>query len=222
MSKSDKRVHLIINADDFGMSNRFNDCIIRLLAEKKITSTTVMVNRISDSQKVKVQELRYLMETHDISVGLHIEFTYDRYLEQVSDQHRKFIDLFGVGPTHLDVHKEHLHRKYHSIVAKFCRSKELSFRNHGRRFTGVATTAKKYFYGSVDEFEPIDKWLKGLAKSKCYELVFHPGQYDPYCFSSLNRERERDIDYIERIYENLEMYNVQLASFNHFKELQFA
>lgn len=213
-------VHLIINADDFGMSNTFNNCILQLLIDKKICSTTVMVNRISDSQKEKVQDLRNLIDASEVSVGLHVEFTYDQHLEQVHDQYRKFNDLFGRAPSHLDIHKEHLYTKYHPVVAYFCRNNRLPFRNHGKKFSGVPTTSKKYFYGSLEDFGRIDEWLKSLEDEKYYELVFHPGLYDPYCFSSLNKERKRDIFHIERIHENLKMYNVRLESFNQLKEVK--
>lgn len=207
-------VNLIINADDFGMSNTFNQCIIQLLIDKKITSTTVMVNRISDSQKVKVQELRYLINTSDISVGLHVEFTNDQHMKQVRDQFLKFKDLFGTLPSHLDIHKEHLYRKYHPIAAEFCRSKRLPFRNHGKKYSGVETPSKKYFYGSMKDFGPIDEWLKSLEDEKCFELVFHPGRFDPNCYSSLNSQREWDLDHIDTISENLKKYRLELISFN--------
>lgn len=88
------------------MSKVFNDCIIQLLIEMKITSTTVMVNRISDSQKVNIQELRYMIETGYVSVGLHVEFSYDQHMEQVSDQHKNFCDLFRTVPSHPGIHKD--------------------------------------------------------------------------------------------------------------------
>jgi len=209
--------YLIINADDFGMSDHFNGHIIQLLVEKKITSTTVMVNRISDNQAASVKELKYLNGYSDISVGLHVEFTYDKHMEQVKGQYQKFIDIFGIAPSHLDVHKEHLHTKYHSIVAKFCREKRLSFRNHGKVFRGVVMPDKKYFYGSVEHFPEIDSWLKGLEKGKVHELVFHPGSYDPNCFSSLNKDRQWDLDHINRIHKEYLNYNFHLINFNDLK-----
>jgi len=206
--------HLIINADDFGMSNVFNDCIIELLSNGKITSTTVMVNRISDCQKARIQRLKNIMETMDVSVGLHVEFTYDQHLEQIQDQYQKFIGLFETTPSHLDVHKEHLHTKYHDIVANFCKSQNLPFRNHGKKFPEVATTSRKYFYGSIEDFGPIDEWLKGLEDGQFFELVFHPGRYDPHCYSSLNAQREWDLGHIDSINENLKKYSIELINFN--------
>src|SRR5690606_4006422 len=107
------------------------------------------------------------------SVGLHVEFTYDEHLEQVKDQYQRFISVFGGPPSHLDIHKEHLHGKYHAIVAEFCKDNHLPFRNHGEIFSGVSATTEKYFYRSIADFGPIDTWLKGLEDEKVYALVFH-------------------------------------------------
>jgi hypothetical protein len=41
------------------MSNRFSDCISQLLIDKKISPTTVMVIRVQDSQKEKVQGSKF-------------------------------------------------------------------------------------------------------------------------------------------------------------------
>ena len=98
-------VPLTINADDFGMSNVFNDFIIELLVNERMISTTVMVKRISKAQKLRIQHLRFIKETLDISEGLQVEFTNDQHLEQIQDQYRKFIDLFESAPSHMDVHK---------------------------------------------------------------------------------------------------------------------
>ena len=215
-------VNLIINADDFGMSNIFNDHIIQLLIDQKITSTTVLVNRISDSQRVKIVHLRYLMETTVISVGLHVEFTYDLHLEQVVDQYKKFIHIFGRPPSHIDIHKEHLHRNYHAIVADFCQTNDLAYRNHEIKYSGISMSLIKYFYGSIEDFNSIDTWLKSLETGQFYELVFHPGSYDPNCYSSLNKQREWDINHIDRIYNNLGKYNLKLLNFNHLSQIHCA
>ncbi|WOD43152.1 ChbG/HpnK family deacetylase [Hwangdonia lutea] len=205
-------INLIINADDFGMSKVYNKYILDLLFQKKITSTTVMVNRISDSQSEQVQQLKTLLNNEDVSVGLHTEFTYDKHLEQVETQYEKFINIFGLAPSHIDIHKEHLHHKYHPVVAEFCDKKGIPFRNHGTQ-NAAKTTDAKYFYGSIPNFKDIEDWIKSLSENKNYELVFHPGIYDKHCYSSLNKDRETDIEHIEKINSQLLNYNINLISF---------
>ncbi|MEM6380233.1 MAG: ChbG/HpnK family deacetylase [Bacteroidota bacterium] len=206
-------INLIINADDFGLSDRFNASILDLLERGQITSTTVMVNRISDSQTGSLERLKKLQNTVDISVGLHVEFTYDQHLEQVQRQFEKFVHLFGQKPTHLDIHKEHLHTAYHEIVAAFCKEQQIPFRNHGSNYPDVKMPHSKFFFGSIADFKPIEEWFAGLESERYYELVFHPGVYDPTCPSSLNKEREKDLEHIAHIYQNLKQYNIQLTNF---------
>jgi hypothetical protein len=105
-------------------------------------------------------------------------------------------------------------------VADFCLKKNLPFRNHGKDYKGVNMPSKKYFYGSVKNFEPINTWLKSLDNDMCFELVFHPGTYDPNCFSSLNKQREWDLDHIDMIFRNLKKYQINLVNFNHLHKFQ--
>lgn len=211
--------HLIINADDFGMSKVFNECIIQLLSENKLTSTTVMVNRLSDIQKGQVQQLKHLIPTIPISVGLHVEFTYDDHMKQIQNQFEIFCNVFGLAPSHLDIHKEHLHRKYHHLVAEFCQTRDIPFRNHGTNYKGITTTDDKFFFGSIEKFQEINKWLKNLQSNRSYELVFHPGTYDPYCYSSMNIDRKNDLFHIEKIYQNKRTYNINLINFKELKKI---
>ncbi|MEX0362287.1 MAG: hypothetical protein AB3N10_15020, partial [Allomuricauda sp.] len=60
-------------------------------------------------------------------------------------------------------------------------------------------------------------WLKSLEDGHCFELVFHPGRYDPHCYSSLNAQREWDLGHIDEISNNLEKYQIEPISFNHLK-----
>ena len=208
-------VPLTINADDFGMSNVFNDFIIELLVNERMISTTVMVKRISKAQKLRIQHLRFIKETLDISEGLQVEFTNDQHLEQIQDQYRKFIDLFESAPSHMDVHKEHLHTKYHGLVGNFCKSENLPFKNHGKKFPVLATTSKKYFNGSINGFGPIYKWLNNLEDGQFFELVCHPERYYPHCYFSLNAQCNWDLDHIDKINPNLKKYSIEPISFNY-------
>jgi predicted glycoside hydrolase/deacetylase ChbG (UPF0249 family) len=52
--------YLIINSDDFGYSSVFNEKILELLHDGKISSTTVMVKWITDDQKNQLAKLKEL------------------------------------------------------------------------------------------------------------------------------------------------------------------
>src|SRR3989344_6671871 len=99
-------IKLIINADDFGYSPVFNEKILDLLDKDFIKSTTVLINRVSKDQDLQIKRLVSLCKTKKISVGLHTEFDLKLPLrQQIREQYDKFISIFGLQPSHLDIHK---------------------------------------------------------------------------------------------------------------------
>jgi len=50
-------IKLIINADDFGYSKLFNKMILELIAEKAVTSTSVMIDELDFEQKEQTKKL---------------------------------------------------------------------------------------------------------------------------------------------------------------------
>jgi predicted glycoside hydrolase/deacetylase ChbG (UPF0249 family) len=71
-------VRLIINADDFGMTQPINEAIIDLLYHKKISSTSIMVNMPF------AEEAKSLTSFSDISIGLHINLTQGKPVSEIS------------------------------------------------------------------------------------------------------------------------------------------
>jgi predicted glycoside hydrolase/deacetylase ChbG (UPF0249 family) len=204
--------YLIINADDFGMSPVFNRIILDLIRDKQISSTSVMVNRTADSQKEQFDELLHLKKNQDISVGLHIEFRTSEYAAQISSQHNKFQVMFSSDPSHVDIHRSRDHRESFADVAKLCQEINVPFRNRGQTFAGVKAT-EPAFTGTVDDFIQIQEWIQTLEHKKYYEILFHPGAYDPNCTSSLNKDRERDLAHIIKLNAILQENDIRLISY---------
>lgn len=71
-------MRLIINADDFGMTQSVNEAIIDLMRKKRISSTSVMSNMPF------AEEAKNLTSFSDISIGLHINFTQGRPITEAS------------------------------------------------------------------------------------------------------------------------------------------
>lgn len=147
--------YLIINADDFGMSQIFNKVILDLIKKDLISSTTVMINRITDNQKEQFDELVALSKNKNLSVGLHLEFKDSDYPSQIKSQYRKFKEILGSNPSHLDIHKAHSLMDSFSDVAEFCRKNHLPLRNSGILHEGIKTTSTEAFFGSIADFEKI-------------------------------------------------------------------
>ncbi|MFH1889991.1 MAG: ChbG/HpnK family deacetylase [Candidatus Kuenenbacteria bacterium] len=207
--------NLIINGDDFGLSTVFNRVILDLIKDNKIKSTTVMVDRMvaSDIQAKQTQELIDLRATHNLSVGLHLEFTDSDYKSQTQSQFNKFKSFFATAPSHLDVHKANSIPECQPIVAGFCREHGLPKRYHEVPYDGVVSTDGPAFFGSVEKFADIEQWISTLKGDHFFEILFHPGQYDPNCQSSLNKDRERDVIHIQQLNSILSKYNITSASY---------
>lgn len=205
--------YLIINADDFGMSQIFNEAILDLIKKDLIRSTTVMIGRITDNQKEQFAELISLSKNKNLSVGLHLEFKDSDYSSQIKSQYQKFKDTLSFNPSHIDIHKAHSLIDSFSDVAEFCRKNNIPLRNSGVLHEGIKTTSAKAFFGSIADFEKIKEWIKTFEDEKYYEILFHPGKFDPYCKSSLNKDREKDVEHIKNLNEILEENNIKVVSY---------
>ena len=205
--------YLIINADDFGMSQVFNEVILNLIKKDLIRSTTLMIDRATDNQKEQFDELISLSKSKNLSVGLHLEFKDSDYPPQIKSQYQKFKDVLGFNPSHIDIHKAHSLIKSFSDVANFCKKNNLPLRNSGVFHEGIKTTSIEAFFGSIADFLKIKEWIKTLEDEKYYEILFHPGKYDPSCKSSLNKDRERDVEYIKNLNNLLNENNLKVVSY---------
>ena len=205
--------YLIINADDFGTSKVFNKSILDLIKNKKIKSTTVLVNRITENQKDQVEELIRLSNKMNLSVGLHCEFQKGNYDNQIRTQFDKFLEIFKKAPSHLDIHKSSELKESIPVVADFCKQKNLPCRNKGGPTKYFKTTHAPSLHATKEPFNKIENWIKALEDEKYYEILFHPGLYDPNCNSPLNKDREKDIESILKLNSILKKNNVKQVSY---------
>ena len=205
--------YLIINADDFGMSQIFNEVILDLIRNDLICSTTVMIDRVADNQQEQFNELIALSKSKNLSVGLHLEFNNSDYPSQIKSQYSKFKKILGFNPSHIDIHKAHNLRDSFSDVAEFCRKNNLPLRNSGVLHEGIKTTFTEAFFGSIADFTKIEEWIKIFEDEKYYEIFFHPGRFDPSCKSSLNKDRERDIEHSKNLNNILKENNIKVVSY---------
>lgn len=206
--------YLIINADDFGYRKIFNSEILKLLKNNLISSTTVMVNRINDEQDAQIKELIGLNQSHNISVGLHLDFSNTNFLPEIKRQHKKFVSIFGFEPSHIDLHKSTYLNEADEIITEYCKEKHFPRRNH--KFGNAKTeinTSKEAINGTKINFNELKDIIETLKDGKSYEIFFHPGKYDPECKSSLNKQREEDVKKIEEINPFLKENNIKLINF---------
>jgi len=212
-------INLIINADDFGYSKQFNKRILELIEQRKITSTSVMVDSIGENQKEQVDILKVFSDKKIVSVGLHVDFKNIDFESEIERQFKKFNDIFGFEPKHIDIHKSTYIQDGYAAIQNFAKSKGIPCKNlseYGEKIMSVPsviTTKAPVFSGTNKSMDEIKLWLSEPKENLLF-MNFHPGYYDPESKSSLNKEREVDAQKIMEINDFIEDKNFKLVSFN--------
>ncbi len=206
--------YLIINADDFGYSRIFNAKILELIKNDLISSTSVMVNWINDEQADQVKELSELTKSHNISIGLHLEFFGENFKSETERQYRKFLSVFGFRPSHIDLHRLTYLKEAYPMIMEFCKEQRLPCRNHKIGGVDVVKTQNEVLSGTGKGVDELRSLIKNFEDGESYEILFHPGAYDTNCKSSLNKEREVDAKNIEEINPFLKENSIILISYN--------
>jgi len=191
--------HLIINADDLGLSAAVNEGIFAAHREGVVTSASLMVQRDDAPGAV-----RRLAEHPGLSVGLHLERE-----EDCRRQLECFRDLVGREPTHLDSHK-HVHETDRAFgVAAEALAAELGgpLRNRGIRYE-----RRYYGSGSISPRNLIEL-IEGLPPGWT-EIGCHPAA-GPVPTSSYDAERRVELETLcdPRVREALNVTNVKLCNF---------
>jgi predicted glycoside hydrolase/deacetylase ChbG (UPF0249 family) len=150
---------LVVNADDFGLSDGVNAGVLRAHAEGIVTSTSLMVRAPAAERAVAAAAAH-----PELAVGLHADLGewsrdaagewHPRYtvvdtaddaavVAELERQVERFRGLTGREPTHMDSH-QHVHRSepVRSAMGVLAKALRIPLRHHGRvRYCGA-------FYGS--------------------------------------------------------------------------
>ncbi|HHG8772541.1 TPA: chitin disaccharide deacetylase [Raoultella planticola] len=220
---------LIVNADDFGLSKGQNYGIIEACKNGLVTSTTALVNGAAISHAARlsrcVPELGVGMhfvltlgEPLSAMPGLTREGRLGKWIWQMAEegslpleeiahelacQYRRFIELFGCEPTHIDSHHHvHMIAPIYPIVAAFAREKGVALRIDRQlaQRDGLAQDAARSSEGFTSEFygdaisealfvQTLDASLQREETS--LEVMCHPAFVDntimgsAYCYPRL-------------------------------------
>lgn len=220
---------LIVNADDFGLSKGQNYGIIEACKNGLVTSTTALVNGAAIGHAAQlsrsVPELGIGMhfvltlgEPLSAMPGLTREGRLGKWIWQMAEedslpldeiahelecQYRRFVELFGCEPTHIDSHHHvHMIAGIYPIVAAFAREKGVALRIDRQlaQRDGLAQDAARSSDGFTSEFygETISEalFLQTLDDSiqrdeASLEVMCHPAFVDntimgsAYCYPRL-------------------------------------
>jgi predicted glycoside hydrolase/deacetylase ChbG (UPF0249 family) len=227
--------HLIVNADDFGLSAGVNRGIIEAHEAGIVTSASLMVR-----WPAAVEAAAYAREYPSLSLGLHFdlgEWAYDDGVwtpvyevlstddigaveEEAARQLATFRGLVGRGPTHIDSH-QHVHRRepVRSVLAEVARQLSVPLRHYSRsvRYCGD-------FYGQTEtglllrDGISVDRLIKILTSlpSGVTELACHPGFAEDELQSTYRSERAEEVRVLcaPRVRTAIVAEGIELCSFD--------
>lgn len=228
--------HLIVNADDFGLSPGVNKGIIRAHEQGVVTSASLMTRGAGAEAAAE-----YARAHAGLAVGLHVdmgewvwrapEWVLLREVVPGGDPHavraevhrqlKRFVELLGSPPTHLDSH-QHLHRKepLKTILLECARDLNIPLRG----FSSIRHEGR--FYGQSAEGSPLpecvttERFLQLVREMPegWTEIACHPG-LDPGLDSVYAVERAKETETLcdpaLRVY--LSQQAISLGSFREFR-----
>jgi chitin disaccharide deacetylase len=227
--------YLIVNADDFGLSDRVNEGVVQAHETGIVTSATLMVHAPAAASAAAYARVR-----PSLSVGLHIdlgEWVYgvdawtaryervdlldrDAVVREVNRQVATFQNLVGAPPTHLDSH-QHVHRSEPVAAAVQDMGERLGV---PVRDQSPTVTYRGDFYGQTGKGEPYPDAITVEALVAVFEslrpgyteLGCHPGRTEPDLDTVYRDERQVEVDILchPRVRQALASRAIELVSFH--------
>jgi predicted glycoside hydrolase/deacetylase ChbG (UPF0249 family) len=187
---------LIVTADDYGYSPRYNEGILAAVRAGAVDSVSAMSLRAACDP-------RPLLEA-GVEVGLHLEIDEgsDRRgaAEAVAEQADGFAGLFGRQPSHLDGHHHcHARPEARHAVAGLAERLGVPVRSadpeHRAYLTARDISTPDRVLGRLDSTEPaLPPELDGeQLPAGVTEWMVHPGYSDPGSGSRYDEAREEDL-----------------------------
>jgi chitin disaccharide deacetylase len=216
--------YLIVNGDDFGASAGINRGVVEAHGRGILTSASLMVDMPASEDAA-----RRSRDLPRLSVGLHVDLTGrddpDDCRAELNRQFRRFQELTGGPPTHLDAH-HNAHRDPRLLPAflELARECRLPLREH----SPVRSFPK--FYGRWDGVTHLEqvslaslvRMLETEVPEGCTELSCHPGYVDPGFASGYAAEREAELRTLcePSLRAALARRQIRLINFRDFARLQ--
>lgn len=186
MPKAEAASLLIITADDYGYSPRYNQGILAAARAGAIDAVSAMVTRAWCDPLPLVGT--------GVEVGLHL--TEDASLDR---QVELFERLFGGPPAYLDGH-HHCHAKepFAAAVTRVATALPVPVRaisgDHRRRLRAAGARTPDRLIGRLEPEEDAAPALLSALPEGSTEWMVHPGLSDPAAGSAFDAARQEDLD----------------------------
>lgn len=214
--------YLIVNADDFGRSSSINKGIIEGHTNGIVTSTSLLVYGIA------AEEAKDLAQYEKLSLGLHLDLENDEALnipEEIDRQDEKFLELTGLSPSHIDVHKHRTtDEKVKESLLNYSSRRNIPVRalsgaNYIESFYGFDLLGDHSEQDNDLSVESLKKSLNEITPGY-NELMCHVGYVDDYLVenSSYNYPRETELKTLcdPQAKDYMEEKGIELVSWNEF------
>lgn len=242
--------YLIINGDDFGMSEGVNRGILEAHTFRTLTSTSLMVNMPNFKQAVK-----WALQTPTLGVGLHFNLTWGKSISppeavlslvgddgsfsgnrsdfieeeiehELTHQYNKMVSA-GLTPTHLDSH-HHIHIEIplvYLVMSKFAYQTGIPLRINPNT-NDIINRPLSTDHLILDTYDTPDgniRLLNHLAtlQEGITEIMCHPG-YPEHKNPPEQDTRGREFQALtdQRIGDILREQGIQLIHFGHLSKIQ--
>ena len=221
---------LIVNADDFGMSEPINRGIVETHAHGIVTSTSLLVTGAA------AQAASEIARDHPaLSVGLHVDMSGVRLaggtlddLRLVSVELERQLALFqrlmGRLPTHVDSH-HHVHLRF-NVARVFLEMSE----RYGLPLRGLSPVV--YIGGFYGQWPPGRSAISRISPAALialldelgpglYALGCHPGYSEPNAVDVYRHEREVELRSLTdpRVRDQIDRRAISLVSYHQYPRL---
>jgi predicted glycoside hydrolase/deacetylase ChbG (UPF0249 family) len=206
---SDRPGTLIVTADDWGYSARYNAGIEEALGAGAVDAVSAMVMRPACDPGP--------LRESGVEVGLHLELPEALAHREAREAPRRqadaFARIFGRPPDYIDGH-QHCHAKLPVATATEDLALELRVpvravgEDHRFRLKERGIPSADRVVGRMNEREPVlprvlaDALEEGALPWGITEWMVHPGRNDPDSGSSYDRGREEDLALLLRLAED--------------------
>ncbi len=212
---------LIVNADDFGLSNSVNQGIVRAHVLGIVTSTSLMVDRPAAAEAAE-----HAGRLPDLSVGLHfvepdgVDIDDDAQLAKaLTGQIDRFHKLVGRGPTHLDSHHHvHLEGRRRQAFAAAGQALDVPVRGDGS-VNYIGGFYGQWEWGVTDLSHVQPEYLDWLLREEVFdglnEIACHPAAIADLD-STYNHERLIELETLTRpeLRDSVEQLGISLIGYD--------